>query len=212
MELNKNTKQALSTLQNQIINDSDYTLVTKTKVIFKNNVYQKTDGVWVQCDTEALEFLSDIGLNKNEEIDILKQKIDKLNLKVLRLEDEGEKEDDNNLNLKKKISGKPATQAKIKTAIINFFNNNVITDENKIENFEEFLIIFNKNVTERIEYLKNIFDNMKGRACEKVYRSFLELEILYQLYIKELGEKKGRNQIKQDLNNIIVTKKNHQFT
>jgi hypothetical protein len=48
---------------------------------------------------------------------------------------------------------------------------------------------------------------MKGGACRRVYESFIKLEMLYQLYIKEFGEKKGKNLAREDLNDIITTKK-----
>ena len=48
---------------------------------------------------------------------------------------------------------------------------------------------------------------MKGGASEHVYKSFIKLEILYQLYIKKFGKKRGEDLAKEDLSNIITTKK-----
>ena len=39
MELNRSAKQALSTLQGQISEPSDYILVTKENAIFKNEIF-----------------------------------------------------------------------------------------------------------------------------------------------------------------------------
>jgi hypothetical protein len=217
MALNKPIKQAFSTLQNQI-NELDYVLTTKTKIIFKNKVYIKADGIWVDDDnTEPSEVLSGLGLDKKEEINSiinensdLKKRIEELNLKILQLEEgeeeQEEEEEEEDFVPKKKVSGKPASQNKVKTAIIKFFNDNK-ADGDLLENFSEFSVILDKNNEDRIKTLKKIFDGMKGGASEHVYKSFIELEILYQLYLKEFGRKKGSNLAKDELNNIIITKK-----
>lgn len=218
MALNKPIKQAFSTLQNQI-DELDYVLITKTKIIFKNKIYIKVDGIWVDDDnTEPSEVLSGLGLGKIEEINSiinensdLKKSIEELDLKILQLEEgeeeQEEEEEEEDFVSKKKVSGKPASQNKIKTMIIKFFNDNKADGDLILEDFSEFLVILDKNNEDRIKTLKKIFDGMKGGASERVYKSFIELEILYQLYLKEFGMKKGSNLAKDELNNIIITKK-----
>ena len=125
MELGKNIKQSFSTLQNQISDQSgqsNYVLITEKKVIFKNKVFMKVDGTWVDDNTSEP---SDVLLNVScEEVDViknenslLKKQIEKLNLKVFELEKELEgkeeevenEEEEDFTPSKKKVSGKPAS-------------------------------------------------------------------------------------------------------
>lgn len=83
-------------------------------------------------NTEPSEVLSGLGLDKKEEINSitnensdLKKKIEELNLKILQLEEgeeeQEEEEEEEDFVPKKKVSGKPASQNKVKTVIIKFF-------------------------------------------------------------------------------------------
>jgi hypothetical protein len=177
--MNKAIKQGLSTLQ-RILQDEDtddYILITKEKVVFKNQVFTKAGGVWVDDNVELSDVLLGVNLINQDE------------------EDEDEIP-------KKKVSGKPASQERIKEAIIKFYNDNLSYN---IEDFSEFSVILNKE--DRIENLKNIFNTMSGRASESVYKSFIELELLHQLYLKNFGKKEEKNLVREDLSSIITTKK-----
>jgi hypothetical protein len=225
MELNRSAKQALSTLQGQISEPSDYILVTKENAIFKNEIFVKAN-TW-ENNTDTFE-LSDILLNVNlynnnelsllkNENNVLKKKIEELNLKLLQLEndkesekdEEEEEEEEEDETPKKKVSGKPAGQEKIKKDIIDFFNNNRANEGDlSLENFNEFSITLNKeNDDDRLETLKKIFNKLGGKASKDVYKSFIELVLLQQLYIKNFGDKNGKNTMNEDLNKIIKTTK-----
>lgn len=106
MELGKSIKQSFSTLQNQISDQSgqsNYILITEKKVTFKNKVFIKVDGTWVDDNTSEP---SDVLLNVScEEVDViknenslLKKQIEKLNLKVFELEKELEEKEEEEEN------------------------------------------------------------------------------------------------------------------
>ncbi|RIA84567.1 hypothetical protein C1645_832060 [Glomus cerebriforme] len=87
MALSKSIKQAFSTLQNQIDDDSsDYFLVTKTKIVFKKKVYLKADG----------------------------NKIEELQLKILQLEEgkEGEEGEEGRRRKKRMLQRKKCPHLK----------------------------------------------------------------------------------------------------
>src|SRR5688572_4001744 len=130
MELNKSAKQALTTLQGQISEPSDYILITKENAIFKNEIFVKTNTWENDTTSELSDILLNVGLYKNDELSLLKnensvlqKKIEELSLKILQLENDKEGEDDEDDEdkddeaeevPKKKVSGKPASQEKIK--------------------------------------------------------------------------------------------------
>jgi len=149
--MNKAIKQSLSTLQRTLQDEDtdDYILITKEKVVFKNQVFTKAGGVWVDDNVELSDVLLGVNLINQDE------------------EDEDEIP-------KKKVSGKPASQERIKEAIIKFYNDNLSYN---IEDFSEFSVILNKE--DRIENLKNIFNIISGKTSENVYKSFIELELLH---------------------------------
>jgi len=210
MELNKNTKQGFSILQSQISeSESNYILITNKKIIFNDKVFIKEDKTWVNDnESELKNILLYVGLNQNKEVesiknenDILKKKIEELELKIEELEEE------EIVIPKKKISGKPADQEKISKTIIKFFNDNKANEDDISENFDDFSVTLNENKTDKIEMLKEIFGKIRGKASEEVYKSLIELALLYQLYLNKYGEKIGKKFATSDLDSIITTTK-----
>src|SRR5436305_14568039 len=70
MELNKSMKQAFSTLQNKLIKETDFMIITNEEIIFNNKKYTKNDNTWKEEDGEIYNLssiFSKIGINDNND-------------------------------------------------------------------------------------------------------------------------------------------------
>ncbi|GBC02590.1 hypothetical protein RclHR1_00470020 [Rhizophagus clarus] len=196
------------------LNDDDNYDTNKIQLLEDENVHLKNEIEKLNNKIQSLgeDKKEEINLNDDDNYDTnkiqlledenvhLKNEIEKLNNKIQSL---GE---DKKEIVKRKVSGKHASQRTMKETIIKFYNNYKAYDQN-YEDFNEFSkVCLSDNAKERGKMLKTVIDKMKGKACMGLYKLYIELELISKEYKVKFG-KIGKKVANSDLKQIIKTSK-----
>ena len=118
---------------------------------------------------------------------------------------EGEEETDEESTPPSKKRGENASQAKITRTIIDFYKKNKPVEGDLREEFQVFdEHVWSDDEEERINLLRQILENLKGRASLNTYKSVIELAFLFDRYKDNLEN--GESVFYNDLKKVIMTK------
>ena len=104
-----------------------------------------------------------------------------------------------------KKRGENASQAKIIKTIVDFYKKNKPVEGDLREEFQGFdEHVWTDDEEERINLLRQILENLKGRASNNTYKSIIELDFLFDRYKDNLEN--GENVFYSELKKVITTK------